>query len=93
MTNSEAVKALREEFPNTAVSRIRRSFDKAKRAGLSVVEAYEAVRAAGVNGAFGPRVIRISQADPTGHEAQMHADLIMSNRHGYGYIRGALVEV
>lgn len=45
MTNSEAMKALREEFPFFTRSRIRKTYDKAKSAGQSVTEAYETVRA------------------------------------------------
>lgn len=92
MTNSEAVKALREEFSDVSGSKIRRSFDRAKRAGLTAAEAYKRVRKAGKNGAFGPWVVRISQSNPTAHEAELQARNAIDERCGYGHINGALLE-
>lgn len=72
MTNSEAIKALKEEFPFFSGNRIRKAFDKAKRAGQSVDEAYSTVRGLAQQGLN--RIPRISNFDPTGHEATLRAD-------------------
>lgn len=74
MTNGEAVKALRAEFPEVPGSKIKRTFEKSRRAGAGVSEAYERIREAGRSGAFGPGTVRISAKNPTFHEAQLHAD-------------------
>lgn len=85
MTNGEAVQALLAEFPEGARSKIRRTYAKAKKAGATVSEAYEQVRKAGQDGAFG--AFRISKFDPTGHEATLRANHEISDIFQRGIYR------
>ena len=88
MTNSEAMKALREEFPFFTRSRIRKTYDKAKSAGQSVTEAYETVRALAQKGL--EPTPRLSKFDPTGHEATLRADEKITEFSAHGEVETCL---
>ena len=91
MTNSEAMKALREEFPFFTRSRIRKTYDKAKSAGQSVTEAYETVRALAQKGL--EPTPRISKFDPTGHEATLRADEKITEFSAHGIYQSGMARL
>src|SRR5699024_7181986 len=91
MTNSEAMKALREEFPFFTRSRIRKTYDNCKSARHAITESYDPVRALAQK-RLEPTP-RISKFDPPRHEATLRAEEKTTESSAHGIYQSAMARL